>query len=84
LADAANPAFFLLPHALILSFGREFGKPVTSFASEAKSDPALELIPQSFLMPMRLHAFAALVLGNFCFPSFLKRAHSGFGKLRID
>jgi hypothetical protein len=25
---------------------------------------------------MRLHAFAALVLGNFCLPSFLKRAHS--------
>jgi hypothetical protein len=29
-------------------------------------------------MPMRLHAFATLVLGNFCFPSFLKRAHSDF------
>jgi hypothetical protein len=25
---------------------------------------------------MRLHALAALVLGNFCLPSFLKRAHS--------
>jgi hypothetical protein len=29
-------------------------------------------------VPMRLHALAALMLGNFCFPSFLKRAHSDF------
>jgi len=29
-------------------------------------------------MPMRLHALSALVLGNFSFPSFLKRAHSDF------
>jgi hypothetical protein len=27
---------------------------------------------------MRLHAFAALVLGNFRFASFLERAHSDF------
>jgi len=29
-------------------------------------------------MPVRLHAFAALVLSNFCLPTFFKRAHSGF------
>jgi hypothetical protein len=29
-------------------------------------------------MPMRLHAFAALMLGNFRFPSFFERAHSDF------
>jgi hypothetical protein len=49
-----------------------------SFASKSKWDGALQLIPQSLLMPVRLHAFAALVLGNFCFPSFFKRAHSDF------
>ena|SRR6266481_5339573 len=38
----------------------------------------LHLITQTFLVPMRLHALAALMLGNFCFPSFLKRAHSDF------
>src|SRR5262249_27165398 len=27
---------------------------------------------------MQPHSFAALVLGNFCFPPFLKRAHSDF------
>jgi hypothetical protein len=48
------------------------------FADSAKLHPSLELIPQSLLMPVRLHAFAALVLGNLCFPSFFKRAHSGF------
>src|SRR5262249_62104353 len=29
-------------------------------------------------MAVLLHVFAALVLGNFCFPSFFKRAHSDF------
>jgi len=29
-------------------------------------------------MPMRFHAFAALMLGDFCFASFFKRAHSAF------
>jgi hypothetical protein len=36
----------------------------------------LNLIPQPLLVAMRPHPFAALVLGNFCFPSFFKRAHS--------
>ena len=34
-------------------------------------------------MPMCLHALAALVLGNFRFASFLKRAHSDFRDLRV-
>src|SRR5436190_13536660 len=38
----------------------------------------LKLVPQALLMPVRLHAFATLVFGNFCFPSFFKRAHSDF------
>jgi hypothetical protein len=29
-------------------------------------------------MATLLHALAALVLGNFCFASFLERAHPGF------
>src|SRR4029077_18580307 len=50
-----------------------------AFASQAKTNNcALQLVAQSLLMPMRLHAFAALVLGNFCFPSFFERAHSDF------
>jgi hypothetical protein len=36
----------------------------------------LRLIAQPLLVPMRLHAFAALMLGNFRFASFLERAHS--------
>jgi hypothetical protein len=44
----------------------------------------LELVTQPLLMPMRSHALAALVLGNFCFPSFLKRAHSDFWNCRFD
>jgi hypothetical protein len=32
----------------------------------------LYLITQTLLVPMRPHALAALVLGNFRFPSFLK------------
>ena len=38
----------------------------------------LELVPQSLLMPVCPHALATLVLGDFCFPSFFKRAHSEF------
>ena len=49
-----------------------------SFAGKSKGDPALQFVPQSLLMPVRLHAFATLVLGDFCFPSFFKRAHSDF------
>jgi hypothetical protein len=39
---------------------------------------ALRLIPEAFLVPIRFHALAALMLGNFRFASFLKRAHSDF------
>jgi hypothetical protein len=38
----------------------------------------LGFVPQTLLVSMCLHALAALVLGNFCFPSFLKRSHSDF------
>jgi hypothetical protein len=43
----------------------------------------LHLVPQPLLVPMRPHAFAALVLGNFCFPSFFKRAHSVFQSRKV-
>ena len=39
---------------------------------------ALRLISKALLVPMRLHAFAAFMLGNFRLASFLKRAHSVF------
>jgi hypothetical protein len=39
---------------------------------------ALRLIPEALLVPIRFHALAALMLGNFRFASFLKRAHSDF------
>jgi hypothetical protein len=39
---------------------------------------SLSLISKTLLVPMRLHALAALVLGNFSFASFLERAHSDF------
>ena len=61
---------------LNLIFWCGFGKPGVSFRQQGKS--VLQLVPQSLLMPVRLHAFAALVFGNFCFPSFFKRAHSDF------
>ena len=48
--------------------------------SRERGSAALHLIPETLLMPMRPHALAALVLGNFCFPSFFKRAHSNFSK----
>jgi hypothetical protein len=38
----------------------------------------LGLVTQTLLVSMCLHAFAALVLCDFCFPSFFKRAHSDF------
>jgi hypothetical protein len=61
------------------------GKPAGgSFVSKSKLDLALQFVAQSFLVPVRLHAFAALVLGNLCFSSFFKRAHSGFGKCEPD
>ena len=43
----------------------------------------LHLISQPLLVPMRPHAFAALVLGNFCFSSFFKRAHSDFQSRKV-
>jgi hypothetical protein len=33
-------------------------------------------------MPIRFHALAALMLGNFRFTSFLERAHSDFFQIR--
>src|SRR5437867_13048566 len=51
---------------------------VGRFPSAGADD--LHLVPQALLVPMRPHAFAALVLGNFCFSSFLKRAHSVFSE----
>ena len=33
---------------------------------------ALRLIPEALLVPIRFHALAALMLGNFRFASFLK------------
>jgi hypothetical protein len=42
------------------------------------AERALRLISQPLLMPMRLHALAALMLGNFRFASFLERAHLDF------
>jgi hypothetical protein len=38
----------------------------------------LSLVSEPFLVPVRLHALAALVLGNFRFASFLERAHLDF------
>jgi len=62
------------------------GKPARAAASSAKANEifALQFVAQSFLVPVRLHAFTALVLGNLCFSSFFKRAHSGFGKCEPD
>src|SRR5947207_15664625 len=39
---------------------------------------ALHLVTETLLVPMLPHAFAALVLGDFCFSSFFERAHSDF------
>jgi hypothetical protein len=39
---------------------------------------ALRLVAKTLLMTTLLHTLAALVLGNFRFTSFFKRAHSGF------
>src|SRR5437764_12958150 len=38
----------------------------------------LYLVTETLFVPMLPHAFATLVLGNFCFSSFFKRAHSEF------
>src|SRR5438093_13703711 len=61
--------------ASLFSIGR-WALSVGRFPSVGADD--LHLVPEPLLVPMRPHAFAALVLGNFCFSSFLKRAHSVF------
>ena len=55
----------------------------TSRSKGCAAHEILELVTQPFLMPVRFHALAALVLGNLCFPSFFERAHSEFLKLRF-
>src|SRR4029077_16665609 len=62
-------------HAVALCEGG-FGVEFRRFPRAGADD--LHLIPQPLLVAMRPHAFAALVLGNFCFPSFFKRAHLDF------
>lgn len=52
--------------------------PFLIFGRSVAEKSWLQFVPQSLLMPMRLHAFATLVLGDFCFPSFFERAHSDF------
>jgi hypothetical protein len=70
---------FFCSLTLNLIFLPWLGKPPRTAVSPAKGKGrALQFVPQSLLMPVRLHAFAALVLGNFCFPAFFKRAHSDF------
>jgi hypothetical protein len=39
---------------------------------QSKYERALRFVAQALLVPMRLHALATLMLGNFSFPSFLK------------
>ena len=51
--------------------------------SRERGSAALHLISQPLLVPMRPHSLAALVLGNFCFSSFLERAHSDFQSRRL-
>src|SRR6266496_6350151 len=55
----------------VLDVGRS-ALSVGRFLSVGADD--LHLVPEPLLVPMRPHAFAALVLGNFCFSSFLRRA----------
>ena len=50
----------------------------TTHSEGCAAHEILELVTQPLLMPVRFHALAALVLGNFCFPSFFQRAHSDF------
>ena len=40
--------------------------------SGVRTGYSLRLIPQSLLVPIRPHALAALMLGDFCFPSFFE------------
>ena len=64
----------------VLDVGRS-ALSVGRFPSAGADD--LHLVPQPLLVPMRPHAFAALVLGNFCFSSFFKRAHSDFQSRKV-
>ena len=64
----------------VLDVGRS-ALSVGRFPSVGADD--LHLVPQPLLVPMRPHAFAALVLGNFCFSSFFKRAHSDFQSRKV-
>jgi hypothetical protein len=58
--------------------GRQFLFELGIGRSPERLRRALRLIPEAFLVPIRFHALAALMLGNFRFASFLKRAHSDF------
>src|SRR5213596_2611680 len=62
-------------HAVALCEGG-FGVGRWMFSASLQLAIALHLISQPLLVAMRPHPFAALVLRNFCFPSFFKRAHS--------
>ena len=64
----------------VLNVGRS-ALSVGRFPSVGADD--LHLVPEPLLVPMRPHAFAALVLGNFCFSSFFKRAHSDFQSRKV-
>ena len=64
----------------VLDVGRS-ALSVGHFPSASADD--LHLVPEPLLVPMRPHAFAALVLGNFCFSSFFKRAHSDFQSRKV-
>src|SRR5437660_8738082 len=55
-----------------------FGVGRWMFSASLQLAMALHLISQPLLVAMRPHPFAAFVLGNFCLPSFFKRAHSDF------
>jgi hypothetical protein len=60
-------------------FELRVGRPVLDVGDfQTLALAALRLISEALLVPMRLHAFAALMLGNFRFASFFERAHSDF------
>src|ERR1043165_7171835 len=55
------------------------GRPVLDLGDfQTLALDALRLISEALLVSMRLHAFAALMLGNFRLASFFERAHSDF------
>ena len=75
---------FSAPSRLNLIFPAQVRQ--TNGVSDAREahEACSQLVPQPLLVPVRLHAFAALVLGNFCFPSFFKRAHSDLSNCDSD